>query len=294
MHRAGKGERGIALLLVLWLIVLLSVIGGSHARNGRMELNLAANQREALQARLHAEAGLYMAIDDLLVSSREGGFQLRGVENQVEFEGTRLTVSIINATGLTDINQATSSTLEALIVSTGMKKEQARSLVDAILDWRDADDLIRLQGAEARQYAAAGLAYRPANARFKSEQELKMVLGMTAETYRAIVPFITVHSKGGALDSAQAPAALLRQLEQQEAAVMRGSAGRQIDRPQVPGSLPRQLPAYPIYHLDVRAVTGQGGRSHVRAVVDISGNLQRRYRILAWRELAGDQEVKDG
>ncbi|MBA1329756.1 general secretion pathway protein GspK, partial [Candidatus Endoriftia persephone str. Guaymas] len=113
-----------------------------------MELNLAANQREALQARLHAEAGLYMAIDDLLVSSREGGFRLRGVENQVEFEGTRLTVSIINATGLIDINQATPSTLEALIVSTGMKEEQARSLVDAILDWRDADDLIRLQGAE--------------------------------------------------------------------------------------------------------------------------------------------------
>ncbi len=101
-----------------------------------MELNLAANQREALAGPDYMQrAGLYMAIDDLLVSSRESGFQLRGVENQVEFEGTRLTVSIINATGLIDINQATPSTLEALIVSTGMKEEQARSLVDAILDW---------------------------------------------------------------------------------------------------------------------------------------------------------------
>ena len=50
-------QRGIALVVVLWLVVLITVIGSSHARNTRIETSLAFNHVGSAQARALAEMG---------------------------------------------------------------------------------------------------------------------------------------------------------------------------------------------------------------------------------------------
>jgi general secretion pathway protein K len=71
---------------------------------------------------------------------------------------------------------------------------QQQQLLNALLDWRDADDDTRTQGAERRQYKQAGLFYSPSNAAFQSLEELQLVLGMNERIFSAIRPFITVYS----------------------------------------------------------------------------------------------------
>ena len=59
----------------------------------------------------------------------------------------------------------------------------AAALVDAIVDFRDEDDLHCLQGAEDRDYADAGLPRGAKDAAFEAVEELQQVLGMTREIY---------------------------------------------------------------------------------------------------------------
>jgi general secretion pathway protein K len=77
----------------------------------------------------------------------------------------------------------------------GVDDPTATRLVDAVLDWRDVDDLKRPNGAEEADYRAAGLKYGPANAPFESVGEFARVLGMTSDLYARVAPSLTVFSR---------------------------------------------------------------------------------------------------
>jgi general secretion pathway protein K len=78
--------------------------------------------------------------------------------------------------------------LSALFETLGLGHEKAQSLADAIVDFRDPDNLIRLQGAEKSQYQAAGLAWGPKNGPFEDVEEVQQVFGMTHAIYDREVP----------------------------------------------------------------------------------------------------------
>ena len=69
-----------------------------------------------------------------------------------------------------DLNAAAEPLLKGLLDSVGRRGAEAAAqrVVDAILDWRDPDDLKRPNGAEAADYRAAGRKYRPPNAPFEA------------------------------------------------------------------------------------------------------------------------------
>ena len=85
--------------------------------------------------------------------------------------------------------------LRGMFLSIGLADDEAAKIVDAILDWRDADSFKRPNGAEEPEYRAAGLPYKPANAPFQAIEELQLVLGMRPDIYRRIAPMITVFSR---------------------------------------------------------------------------------------------------
>ncbi|MDD1607197.1 MAG: general secretion pathway protein GspK, partial [Methylococcaceae bacterium] len=70
----------------------------------------------------------------------------------------------------------------------------------AILDWRDSDDLTRIDGAEKKQYQDAGLNYSPRNHSFQTLEELQMVLGMDEATLKWLEPLCTVYSDAPQVD----------------------------------------------------------------------------------------------
>jgi type II secretory pathway component PulK len=72
----------------------------------------------------------------------------------------------------------------------------ADRLTQAILDWRDDDDLPRVNGAEREEYLAAGAAVLPANRQFNELKDLRYVLGMTPEIFEQMQPYLTLVSSG--------------------------------------------------------------------------------------------------
>jgi len=59
-------QRGAALVIVLWLIVLLTIIAAGHTYNARIEMRLAARQLETAKSRAVAEAATQLTIARLL------------------------------------------------------------------------------------------------------------------------------------------------------------------------------------------------------------------------------------
>ena len=68
-------------------------------------------------------------------------------------------------------------------------------MADAIADYRDKDELKRLNGAENDDYLAAGLAWGTKDSAFTRVGELQRVYGMRPEIYRAMLPYVTIYSR---------------------------------------------------------------------------------------------------
>jgi general secretion pathway protein K len=115
--------------------------------------------------------------------------------------------------GRIDLNAAPDALLQGLFASADLDPDAAAAMVDAIVDFRDTDDLHRLQGAEDRDYADAGLSWGAKDAPFEAVEELQQVLGMTREIYERVAPAVTVYSGRRGIDPEVAPREALMALQ---------------------------------------------------------------------------------
>ena len=188
-------QRGIALLMVLWVLVLLALLATVFGGNARTEVLLARNLVENAQAEALADAGIYRAIAGLTKEPREGGFRGDGRVYTWHAGGGEVRFSIRDDGGKININQASEILLRELFVAVGVDPERSAELADAVVDFRDEDGDKRRQGAEEHDYAAAGLPYGPKNGSFELVDELIYVLGMTPELYRKVAPLVSVRGQ---------------------------------------------------------------------------------------------------
>jgi general secretion pathway protein K len=261
------------LVLVLWLVVLITVIGSSHARNTRIELNLAFNHVGTAQARALAEAGIHRAIMELFVSDADTRWALDGTTYQIQLDTGGVNVAIRDASGLLDLNRADAGDMQAVLEAAGAEEAARQRLVDAILDWRDKDTLRRLHGAEDSDYRHAGLDWGAGDAPFASIDELRYVLGMTPELFERLAPYLTVYSSRNDVNLEYAPPWLSSALTRSEPDA--------ADSPTVEGS----QPAGP-YHIAAWATSSSGSRASAEAVLSIARSGAESYTILSWREPA--------
>lgn len=66
-------------------------------------------------------------------------------------------------------------------------------IIDAIVDWVDADDVSEKNGAERLYYESLNPPYHPANAALQTLDELRLVKGMTAEIVQRLAKYVTVY-----------------------------------------------------------------------------------------------------
>lgn len=193
--RYGKKQRGMALVMVLWFIALLSILALGFSKSTRSDINITRNLLDAARAGHLAEAAIEKGIH-LLLSAEQEALEPLILGNPASFslDGVTLTYWIQDENGKVDINQAPAELIEGLLRSIEVTETDMEAVRDAILDWRDADDLRLLKGAESREYREAGREMMPANAPFRDIAELQHVLGITPELYKKLVPHITVHS----------------------------------------------------------------------------------------------------
>jgi general secretion pathway protein K len=189
-------QQGVALVLVMWVGVLLTVIASSFIVERRTEMLVVRNSVSMAQAEALAGAGVQRAVFEMYrTDNSPDAWKRDGTRYSWTFDGVPVKVEIRDESAKIDINTAVDSLLRGLLLSAGLDDDQAAKLLDAILDWRDPDALKRPNGAEEPDYQAAGLSYKPANAPFQAIEELQLVLGMRPEIYRRIAPSITVFSR---------------------------------------------------------------------------------------------------
>ncbi|MEO7107060.1 MAG: hypothetical protein ABIZ09_11840 [Rhodoferax sp.] len=201
-----KRQRGVALILVLWVITLLSVIAGNFAFSMRGEAQIARNLLSTAQAQAQADAGVQRAWYELIKPvTQVQRWMGNGLAHELTFDGGVVRVSIQDESGKIDINTASEALLLGLFRSVGLSDDAAVALADCVQDWRDSDNLRRLHGAEEDEYVAAGKSYVPTNAPFETIDELQRVLGMTPELFHKLEPSLTVYSKQAGVNVAIAP-----------------------------------------------------------------------------------------
>ena len=211
-------QSGIALMLVLWILALLTIIAFGLTAAQRTESALAGNQLATARFRASAEAGVSWALLNLLaprtVFEEEAEVWVPdGGARPWAFAGESLEIRVFNETSRIDLNTAPRDLLEALFGALELPQDEASALADAIEDWRDADDLTGLNGAEDPEYEDAGRSYGAKDGPFDSVEELQLVLGVGPELYRALLPALTVDSGGGELNREFAPSLVLAALE---------------------------------------------------------------------------------
>jgi general secretion pathway protein K len=266
-------QRGIALVVVLWLVVLITVIGSSHARNTRIETSLAFNHVGTAQARALAEAGINRAIMELFVSNTDTRWALDGTAYQIQLDSGSVNVSIRDASGLLDLNKTDAPQLEAVLQAAGVKEAARRQLIDVILDWRDKDHLRRLHGAEDNDYRHAGLNWGARDGPFANVDELRYVLGMTPELFERLAPYLTVFSSRSDVNLKYAPSWLFSALTNSE---READSNLAIKDTQSAGP----------FHILAWATSNSGSRASLEAVLSIAQTDEQPYRMLSWHEPA--------
>ena len=200
----GRGEKGIALIAVLWMLTLLSIIAAALSFETRSTTRIARNMADHAAARAAADAGIQRAILDFVpppgTPTDTKNFKTDGTVYIWRFANSTVRISVKDEVGKVNLNQAPELVLAALFVSVGVEPGKAQSLADAIADFRDADNLPRPRGAEEAEYRDAGLAWGPKNAPFQTIEELHQVLGMTAEIYGRVAPDLTIYSIGAGIN----------------------------------------------------------------------------------------------
>lgn len=190
-----KRSSGFALISVLWLIVLLTVIAGGLSYASRQSTQSMASLMGGTKAHYLADGAAQLVMMNLLSRTPEDRLLADGETIDVTLPGGHVLVTVMDENGKIDINAARETLLARLFYSLDVEQEQADALADAIVDYRDKDDLQRLNGAEEEDYRAAGLGWGPKNSAFTSVDELQRVYGMQPDIYQAMKPYITIYSR---------------------------------------------------------------------------------------------------
>lgn len=170
-----RKRQGSVLMLVLWAIALLSVLllSWSELVNFRLErFNL---QGDRTKARFAALSGLQVALNGQ-VSKHSEILRDQQVEPDLSFnvviesEGGRLNLNFLIARTLLD-EGVREQFRRFLDFSFDVPSQEQDPLIDALLDWVDADNQRRLQGIEEAE------GYRAGNRYFNSVEEIATVRG---------------------------------------------------------------------------------------------------------------------
>ena len=198
---------GIALIMVMCAIVVLSILAAAFAYSIKVETRLAQNADSEEQLLWLGTSGVQRACwilsqhppgepyDSLNQKWAGGSGSLAesnsvlssvSLDNYPVGDGT-VSIKIIDLERKVNINTAiypanSQMILQALTLM-GVDASDISVVSDSILDWIDSDDLPRVTGAESDYYQGLPLPYYAKNAPIDDLSELLLVKGVTPEMY---------------------------------------------------------------------------------------------------------------
>lgn len=182
-------ERGFALLIVLWSMVLLALLMTSLLANGRTAMNLAGNVRDAAAARARADG----AINEALFHALSSGAQHWAPDGSWHVLPGAVKVRVIALGGLINPNLASTNLLDGFLQACGADEAQAKKLAAAIIDWRSPPLTQAAEDAREEKYRRAGLHFAPPGALFSDLAELGDVIGMDPALLKKMLPYMSLY-----------------------------------------------------------------------------------------------------
>ena len=211
--------------MVLWVLTILTVIVFSFSYMARTEAYAALSFRQTIEKKFLAEAGMERGMTELLYLKANKNmpavvpgsevWRTDGRPYNILTDNGHYTISILNEAGKVDINTAPELILRNLLLNLGLDLDHVDTIVDSVMDWKDADDLHRLHGAENDYYMSLPNPYKARNANFEALEELLLVKGITPEILygdngkKGLIDFITINSKMQKININAAPREVL-------------------------------------------------------------------------------------
>jgi len=187
MSQRAAAHRGSVVVVVVWAVAVAAVLVSATQIVTFRQAVVGRETLARVQARWAARAGMEQMVaimefhlenadpDDPMAVVRDmeehatgttatGSWDIRHFLDGLEWagpldEGAKLNINVATSTQLTNIPNMTPD------------------VVDAIVDWRDADDNVQGLGAESDYYSNRSLGYKPRNGNFRSFAELELVAG---------------------------------------------------------------------------------------------------------------------
>ncbi|WP_416424047.1 type II secretion system protein GspK [Pseudomonas sp. App30] len=178
-------QRGVALLLVLWVLALLGTLLAALAGTVQLQHRQALWQAANAQALFAAEAGLGQAVMALQGRDVEARWRADGAVHALVFDGAQVAVSVVSERGKLDLNAASLADVRRLLKACGGAPESA------------------LQALERQRNGPVPL---------RTLDELRELPGMSYALYHCALPWVTVWAGQAQPDPALAPPPLAQAL----------------------------------------------------------------------------------
>jgi general secretion pathway protein K len=213
-HPVRHDERGVALLLAILVLALLVALILEFDSDARREYREAAAFRDNFKATVLTRAAVQAARavlqQDHLRDKQTGqmydsptdlwAFPIQKyaigdglMSAQIEDERSKLNLNDL-ATAI-DPNVKKTKVLRFKRLFNLLQINP--DLVDAIIDWVDADDIPEAAGAESVYYQGLRPSYRAANAPLQTLREIRLIKGMTPEIVDRLLQYVTVFPQEG-------------------------------------------------------------------------------------------------
>lgn len=272
--KSPSSERGIALVAVLGFLAVISLVAIGVASLSQGSLQAAVRHGDRVAAQAAVDGAIAEAVYQL-ISARGIRPRILTAETQLKIGRFDVTVGVRPEAAKIDLNAADPVLLAGLFRAAGAGNELADHIGDAIADWRDADDLMHLNGAEATEYQIAGLRYRPSNKLFVSIRELRRVLGVTDALFACVKGDVTIYSQRAGVDL-DAALPLVRR-----AAGLDAGGPAQQQRGVVSVASGQSIAAGDVFEITA-TLSADEVRRGARTVVRITGNPRDPYWTLAY------------
>lgn len=178
-----RGQRGYALVVVILVLLMVSYLSADLGLNVRTELKVATNVKERTEGRFLARAGLVMAQfrradtpQNSIGTPYEKFLEGYPYEEHLSEKG-RFRYVLVSESGKIDLNRFPEELMRLFLAYHGIDENDAAVILDSLQDWRDPDDLHRLNGAESDYYETLDDPYIPRNGRIGDPAEFFLIKG---------------------------------------------------------------------------------------------------------------------
>jgi type II secretory pathway component PulK len=179
---ATHNRKGLVIIAVLWTVVLLMAIVAVLGRKTRLDMKVCMGRMDALRCKWACRAGVEKAVAVLNMDETENDTLLDlWSENEEDFndvalERCMLNIRVVDEAGKLNVNYATKDQLMGL-------PYMLEEIADAIIDWRDNNDMPSGFGVESVYYEGLDFAYKARNGPFRTIRELLMVKDVTEDLF---------------------------------------------------------------------------------------------------------------